>query len=141
MMLDEKIKLTPENFCYLSRCEFFNPDINSTGCELDNMIEEEKSELEKKCPLQMERMFRFEDPDWNLSEEDMAQKLRDIDEFIKKDKKIIKEIGPEAYSKAIKDCSELAQKVQNAKIEYEQLQYELQEIQTRCLGNFEKEKK
>jgi len=135
--LEDHIDLTPDNFCYLSNCKFFLSDIRSTGCKLDYSSKDDND----ICPLAMERSLRSNDQNWNPARQKVAQKLRDLTESFKKDKEIMDKMGAEAYREALMRCAELNQNVYDAKIQYEKLQFELQEIKDMCFGQFEKEKR
>ena len=43
-MSEDRIDLTPENFCYLSKCRFFISNIESTGCRIDYMHDKKRKE-------------------------------------------------------------------------------------------------
>jgi len=140
-MTEDRVELTPDNFCYLSNCQFFIPDIQSTGCKIDYMCEKKKKDVENLCPLAMERAIRSDDSNWELDNQKMMQKLRDLTMSLVRNKKIIDQMGSEAYGDAVMRCNELSQKAYDAKIEYERLQYQLQETKNQYFGEFEKEKK
>lgn len=136
-MSEDHIDLTPDNFCYLSNCKFFLSDIQSTGCKLDYL----KDDTDAMCPLAMERSFKSDDPNWSPSRQLVVEKLRDLTKSFKKNKEIMDKMGEESYKEALKRCANLSQKVYDAKIKYEKLQYELQEIECMCFGQFQKEKR
>jgi len=140
-MTKDRVELTPDNFCYLSNCQFFISDIQSTGCKIDYMRDKKKKDTENLCPLDMERAVRSGDSDWELDNNKVIKKLRDINDLFKKDSELIKKMGRDSYIESLNRCSELAQKAYKAKIEYEKLQYKLQEMKERCFGNYEKEKR
>lgn len=140
-MKDEQVELTPENFCYLANCPFFMSDIESTGCRIDYMKDGQKQEMEGLCPLVMERQIRADDPNWKLCNQRVVQKLRDLTDSFQEGQEMINEMGSEAYMEALHRCAGLAQKAYDAKIEYERLQYKLQETRDMCFGDFEREKK
>ena len=140
-MSNEQIKLTPENFCYLSKCKFFLSNIESTGCKIDYMRDNQKKHMEGLCPLVMERSIKSDDLNWKLCNQRVVQKLRDLTDSFQESKRILDKMGSDAYMEALKRCSKLAQRAYDAKIEYEKLQYELQETKDMCFGEFEREKK
>ena len=135
-MEEERIELTPENFCYLSRCQFFIDDIESTGCKLDYMAEKMPSE-ECACPLEFERKMRSDDPNWEPTRKRVIQKLRDLTDSFRHDREMVEEMGAEAYSDAVDKCAKLSQSVYRAKIKHDRLLYELQELRTKLFGQFE----
>jgi hypothetical protein len=138
-MIDkDRIDLTPDNFCYLSKCPFFISNIESTGCKIDYMRDGQRQEVDGLCPLAMERSFRADDPDWQPNEKKMLQKLREVADEFEEDKEMIDRMGKEAYADALDKCSDMAQKVYDAKIKYERLQYALQEMKASCFGQQEK---
>lgn len=134
----EQIELTPENFCYLSNCQFFRSDINSTGCLMDYMHDEE---LDGLCPLDMERSVREDDPKWQPCKKAIVEKLREITDDFARDRELMEKMGRDAFCEALQRCAELEQKVFDARIQYERLLYALQEMKKNCFGEIEKEKK
>jgi hypothetical protein len=125
----DDLKITPENFCHLSKCKYFMSEILSSGCQLDYLSEDQAKELgDVPCPLQMERLYRSDDPVWN-SQKDPFEKITEIYSQIKEE--ISK--GNTLYNE---EEIELQQELYDAEIQLEKVQLKLQQF----LEKIEREK-
>jgi hypothetical protein len=129
MSFDDNLKITPENFCHLSKCKYFMSEILSSGCRLDYLTEEDLQELgEVPCPLQMERSYRSNDPVWN-SQEDPFEKIAEA----------YKKIREEGFTEISTELNEeeinIRQELYDAEIKLEKTQLKLQDFLSKLKNN------